>query len=132
MNAGERKAILKALEEWGTNIPREDLEGNSINLAKLAFIAGWEAGRKYEKENSMHTLINWITLINCEYCDGDYEVEIEEPDYDVGLTGHSVFINTAVTNTHDPNCPVLSMSPEEINRIEERLSITYEPDFDPY
>jgi hypothetical protein len=52
MNAGERNAILKALEEWGTNIPRGDLEGNPINLAKLAFIAGWAAGRKYEKENS--------------------------------------------------------------------------------
>jgi hypothetical protein len=72
------------------------------------------------------------TLINCDYCFGDYDVEVEDPDYEVGLMGYSVFINTSVTHTHNPNCPVLSMSPGKIAEIEERLSRTYEPDFDPY
>jgi hypothetical protein len=59
MTPEERNAILIEMEKWGTALSREDLEGNPINLAKLAFIAGWEAGRKYE--------INAALTIRTEY-----------------------------------------------------------------
>lgn len=69
------------------------------------------------------------TLMNCPHCDGDLDVEIESPDYDVGLTGYTVFINTETTNTHNPVCIVLTMNAEEINKLEEKLTLEYEPDW---
>lgn len=74
-------------------------------------------------------------LSTCDYCDGDYEFEVEDPDDDVGLMGYSVFLDNTEFKTHDPECPVRTMTPKEIEEIEYKLSIKVAEgllDYDPY
>lgn len=65
-------------------------------------------------------------LRSCDHCDGDYEIaDVEPPDYEVGILGYNVFIENITFSTHDNDCPVRTMTPEEIEKIEQGLSYSW-------
>ena len=66
---------------------------------------------------------SWEQTSSCDYCDGDYLMECEGPDYEVGLMGYSVFIDNTEFSTHADDCPVRFMTPQDIEKIEYDLSI---------
>lgn len=67
-------------------------------------------------------------LSPCDHCDGDYEFEVESPDYEVGLNGYQVFLCTSDYKTHAPECPVRNMVGKDIEDIEYKLSVMINSD----
>jgi hypothetical protein len=59
--------------------------------------------------------------IDPELCSGDYELEIEGPDYEVGLMGYSAYL-TGTFDKHDATCPIHKMTPTEIDKLSDKLS----------
>lgn len=62
---------------------------------------------------------------SCDHCEGDYQFEIESPDYSVGIMGYTVFLDNTIFDTHDDNCPVRSMTQEELDKIEHKIGVQY-------
>lgn len=76
-----------------------------------------------------------IHTSSCDHCEGDYEFEVESPDYEVGIMGYQVFLDNTEFKTHDDDCPVRTMTQAEIEKIEDSLSIRVAEgllDYDPY
>lgn len=61
-------------------------------------------------------------IMSCDYCEGDYDFDVEEPDYSVGLFGYQVFLDNTKFGTHEEGCTVRTMSTEELDEIAVKIS----------